>query len=189
MSAGISFNPNTGKILEAILWIANKRPGIDFIHIMKILYYADKEHLVKHGRPVIGDKYCRLPMGPVPSTAYDLVRLNAARIDAHTLSEAGSAICTSQTRIGDYDVPTVQPLRPARMDFLSRSDVVCLQNALDAYADMPSTALSDLTHKERAWIAAIPKRELDYALMIDEDVPDRDELIQELRETASHIVF
>src|SRR5712672_1956972 len=37
----------------------------------KLFYFADKEHLLRYGRPIIGDVYFALNLGPVPSHADD----------------------------------------------------------------------------------------------------------------------
>jgi hypothetical protein len=41
----IRFQTNPRKALEVIVWFANKRPGIDFHSILKLLFFADKDHL------------------------------------------------------------------------------------------------------------------------------------------------
>ena len=38
------------------------------------MYLADKEHLVRHGRPIVGDHYHKLPHGPIPTRGLDMLR-------------------------------------------------------------------------------------------------------------------
>ncbi len=70
----IKFKPNAAKAVEVIVWFANKRPGVDFHTILKLLFFADIYHLNQWGRPIIGDTYNALPYGPVAQTTYDLLR-------------------------------------------------------------------------------------------------------------------
>src|SRR5260370_11079880 len=39
--------------------------------ICKLLFLADKYHLVRYGRPITGDRICAMEYGPVPSVALD----------------------------------------------------------------------------------------------------------------------
>ena len=46
---------NSEKSLQAVLYIANRVERKDFHKIFKVLYFADREHLIKYGRPITGD--------------------------------------------------------------------------------------------------------------------------------------
>jgi hypothetical protein len=69
----IRFDFNPEKALEALIFVANERPNISFYYIVKILYYADKDHLNRYGRPILGDRYIAMEHGPVPSVVYDML--------------------------------------------------------------------------------------------------------------------
>ncbi|WP_409530306.1 Panacea domain-containing protein [Shinella sp.] len=43
-------------------------------HALKTLYYADRAHLQRYGRPITGDRYIAMENGPVPSYAYNAVK-------------------------------------------------------------------------------------------------------------------
>ena len=64
------FNPE--KSLQAVLYVANRLERKDFHKIFKVLYFADREHLTKYGRPITGDTYVAMEYGPVPSMIYDI---------------------------------------------------------------------------------------------------------------------
>ena len=55
------------KAIEVLVWLANTKPGIDIYHVCKVLFYADKSHINKYLRPIIGDYYIKMDYGPVPS--------------------------------------------------------------------------------------------------------------------------
>ena len=40
---------------------------------LKLVFFADRYHLRRYGRPVVRDKYKAMEYGPVASTAYDLI--------------------------------------------------------------------------------------------------------------------
>lgn len=46
--------------------------------LMKLFYLADRIHVVRYGRPVVGGKYCALQEGPISSVASDILEDLAA---------------------------------------------------------------------------------------------------------------
>lgn len=67
-----AFPFNEEKAINVILYILDKIGGkCDMHKLCKILYFSDQKHLVKYGRPVIGDVYFAMNAGPVPSSVYD----------------------------------------------------------------------------------------------------------------------
>lgn len=65
------------KIVQAIGFILSRAPGrkINKLHLLKLIYLADRYHLRKYGRTVTGDTYFAMSYGPVPSLTKDVVWL------------------------------------------------------------------------------------------------------------------
>ena len=74
----IRFKANERKVLEVILWLATALPGIDKYRLLKVLFLADKQHLNSYGRPIAGEQYVAMKYGPVPETAYKILRQQKA---------------------------------------------------------------------------------------------------------------
>ena len=47
---------------------------MEYLRLIKLLYYADRESLDTLGRPISGDQYVSMRHGPVLSRVYDLVK-------------------------------------------------------------------------------------------------------------------
>ena len=62
------------KIKEVLLYILGKTGVLDYYHLMKILYLAERQHLAKWGDRIITDDYYALPHGPVPTRIYDSLK-------------------------------------------------------------------------------------------------------------------
>lgn len=182
MSATIRYRLNWEKAIEAIVWLGRQLPGIDFFHIAKVLFYADKLHLERYARPVLGDTYIAMEHGPVPSGVSNL--LNKDTFLYPDLLEAIS----NAVDIKRDGVPNIRAKRDPDENLFSESDMDCLSEALQQYGKMPFGQLRELTHQELAWIEAPMNGAMDYELMIDENVPNRDKLIEEIRETAAYTV-
>ena len=62
---------------QALNYFARKKNGkINKMKAIKLIYLADRYHLRKYGRPVVGDDYWAMKYGPVASST-----LNIADID------------------------------------------------------------------------------------------------------------
>ena len=174
------FRLNWDKALEAIVWLAHRQPNIDFFHISKVLYYADKAHLLRYGRPVTGDVYIAMAHGPVPSGVYDLLKRDPFLPD-ELLTELDAAL--------EIEPPHVRARRAASEEALSGSDIEMLEQAWTRYAGLPFGELSRLSHEERAYVEASPNGAMDVELLVEEKDPGRDDLVREIREKAAYGVM
>jgi uncharacterized phage-associated protein len=68
----IRFKFSTEKTVQALAYLL-KGGEMDKAKLMKLAYLADREHFIKTGTSITGDKLCAMPFGPVPSTALNLV--------------------------------------------------------------------------------------------------------------------
>lgn len=171
------FRLNWRKALEAVVWLAHRQPGIDLFHISKVLYYADKAHLLRYGRPVTGDVYIAMAHGPVPSGVYDLLKRDPF-LPEELLRELDAAV--------EIDRPHVRARRVANEEALSGSDIEMLEQAWAQFAGLPFGELSRLSHQERAYVEASPNGAMNVELLVDENDPDREDLIREIREKAAY---
>ncbi|MDR2384136.1 MAG: SocA family protein [Tannerella sp.] len=132
------------KIRAVVLYILAQFPnGIDLIKLFKIMYFAQKAHLVKYGRGIMGDSFYALKHGPVPSFTYKSIQVNQGKIKATAdLDEIAAVISLRDNKMyAKIDVDKEE---------LSVSDVKCIDNAIAEYKNVDSYALSDLSHDE-AW--------------------------------------
>jgi len=132
----VRYGFDTEKAIEVLLYIAERSPNV--YNALKVLYFADKDHLSKYGRLICGDSYVAMRRGPVPSGAYDLVKY--ARGDGLywtdiPLNEAFS--------VQDHSIVLH---RKANLDLLSESDVECLDTAIEKYGYLPFGELKKLSH-------------------------------------------
>ncbi|MGH7557679.1 MAG: Panacea domain-containing protein [Gemmatimonadota bacterium] len=187
----INFPFDTRKAVEVICWLANEQPRIDLYTIVKAIYFADKEHLHRYGRPVIGDRYYAMEHGMVPSITYDILKGSGGKHgdDLRTVLDG-----VVERRMEEY--PRFYPQRSPNEEFLSGTDVQCLRAGLEKCSGLNFDELKDLAHQDRAYriawdnkppsIEAVP---MDYESIIDDDVEERDELLDYLRETAPYLVM
>lgn len=180
----IQFNINPYKALEAIVYLATKQPNIDHYHVVKTIFYADKYHLNKYGRPVIGDVYKKMPAGPVPSLVLDIINFNSLMLDQEIISRS----LQSFTVVQEDKRKLIASKRDADLSEFSETDIECLDQAFAFCKDKTFDALCKITHKEKAWKNATEKSDLDYALFLDDANPNKDDILQDLEENSQTMV-
>jgi uncharacterized phage-associated protein len=132
--------------IEAVLYLTHHSCAPTFHHIFKLLYFADLAHLEKYGRLIYGDQYIAMKDGPVPSAVYDMlksVRDSSIYLNFPDASEA----------LGVVEGYRISALREPNLEWLSDSDIECLNSALDQYDHMSYRQLTDLSH-DTAWESA-----------------------------------
>ncbi|WP_372423997.1 Panacea domain-containing protein [Salinarimonas chemoclinalis] len=183
MMSAARFRMDWGKAVESIHYLATIHPGITPFFISKVLYYADKEHLMDWGRPVTGDFYVAMENGPVPSNTYRLVNREAS-LDDDIIADFDARVERK-----DRNLFAKVPFNAVR---LSGSDMECLSQADELYGHMSFGALRDLVHKERSWREAWEARygmahPMQMEAMVDDELPEREELVKEIYEKAAYI--
>lgn len=149
----VEFAYSFEKALAAILHLASLGlPEFTKGKVCKLLYLADKRHLVKHGRTVTGDGYFALEHGPVPT---DTLRLLDA-VEAQKLSS--DQIVRLNESIGldrNFQYPRIYPKASPDLGFLSESDLEVLNGIVQQFGGMTFSQLRGLTHEtpaySRAW--------------------------------------
>lgn len=138
------------KAIEAILYIASKAPNPDLYHVVKILYFADREHLDAYGRLITDDKYIAMKNGPVPSGAYDLIK--SVR-DKREHCPSGGNIEHASTTFGVLPGYKIIAKRAVDDGLFSDSDLQCIDQAIEKYGSLSFSEINDLSH-DAVWQAA-----------------------------------
>lgn len=145
------------KALEALLYIANKCPIKDIYHIVKIQFYADRKHLERGGRFITGDHYIAMKNGPVASNAYNFLKV--ARGESIYMPEQ----MIEKIRLAlSVDNWTVTAKREANCDYLSQSDMDCLNESILENGNLSFTELNDKSHDD-LWEEADRNNEIVFA--------------------------
>ena len=130
VQTSIKFPLRKQKVIPALLYIIDRMGGnIDMYSLLKIIYFAEIDHLVKYGRPIIGDRIIAMDNGPVPSIAYDKVKHSKITLPFKMVEDN---IITSREK--------------ADLDFLSNSDQKCLELSFQENRHLSFTELRAKSH-------------------------------------------
>lgn len=164
--AHIMFKFDRPKAVEVILYLAGKVSEADVYGICKLLYLADKKSLEKYGRFIFGESYCAMQQGATPSNAYNLLK------DARLTPIMGLRVDGNQ----------VVALREAHLDYLSESDIECLNQIIREYGKKSNLARRQDAHDaawKKAWDNKGDKRSVGIPVeSIAELLPDSDDIIK-----------
>lgn len=149
------------KAIEAILYVASKAPIPDLYHVGKILYYADRIHLEKYGRQLTGDKYKAMRNGPVASGTYDILKTGNVEKSAQQICPCKKELVTTAFELFDAKQNhQVKVKRDYDADFLSKSDIKCMDEAIELVGRMAFKQLNDYSH-DAVW----------ESVGLDEEIP------------------
>jgi uncharacterized phage-associated protein len=113
--------------LEAVLYICSKTTRPTYHSIAKLLYFADCLHLERYGRFICGDSYVAMAWGPVPSAVYDMMK------ERHPDYRGNVRFPSTKGSIEVHGKHSVRALREPDLDWLSDSDIKCLDEAIKRY--------------------------------------------------------
>ncbi len=163
--------------INAVLFLCQKAKEngevLSFMQIAKLLFFADKRHLKKYGRPIIGDAYIKMDHGPNPSAVYDYLK------DVRARGEEGDEFIYVESKANPPHAakPFVHPKKEADCKVFSGSDLEILVEVFDLYGRKSAAELRRVSHQERAWTDA--DMEMAYEDFLDPDDEKMRNYIQE----------
>jgi uncharacterized phage-associated protein len=114
-----------------------------------MMYLADKDHLVRYGRPITGDLYSAMEHGPVPSNLYnafkEMSKRQAARNENAKILAKGIRLDTT------YRYPRIEPLAEVDPLQLSVSDTKSLERVVKQFGKMTFSQVRQIAHDTPAW--------------------------------------
>ena len=127
------------KAIAAAAYLCKMNGGtLNVLHLIKMLYYADRTALVTWHRTITGDRFFSMKNGPILSRVYDLMcgRISGADMQAWS--------STFTPRHGN-----VIALKRQEVDFgpLSRREMEALGKAFNRFKVVPAGRLVEFLHK------------------------------------------
>lgn len=148
------------KIRATVTYILTAmQDGIDYIHLFKMMYFAQQEHLVTYGSPIMYDSFVARKHGPVPSLTYKVLRGIEGKIELETEELAEFADDMQVAESDGHQIVKLKEGTSCDMDELSGSDVRILDKWIAKCKDVDAFELSSLSH-DRAWKKAEKEHEL-----------------------------
>lgn len=169
------------KLTEIVLYILNKTKGLDYYHVFKIIYFANVQHLVEYGFPMVSDEFCALPDGPVPTDLY-----NCIKGDAYCDKELHDMLKESVSKGADDAYYMLEAKRKANMDYLSEADIKALDCSIAENANLPFGVLRTKSHGKE-WSRAFHSqgRKVMDVVGMAKDANASDDMVEYIKENLA----
>jgi uncharacterized phage-associated protein len=122
----------------------------------KLLYFIDFDFFEKYERPVTGDIYHKLQMGPAPSY-FDVLALELQK-------EGKLEIGKGKTGAGLNDAVVYRALEEPNSKAFSKGEKEMLDRIIKLYGNKSGSQLETLTHKEAPYLAVEEGEEMPLEL-------------------------
>jgi len=156
------------KLVQALAFFASRGiRDLDKMKAAKLLFHADKYHLLTYGRPVIGDQYACMEYGPVPSASLNVMN-DVIAGDPHfppVAKELFDEYLMVDQSSGKY--PVFRARKEPDLDAFSDSDIESLEFALKSYGAKSAWELSEESHGEPSWRLANEHRPAGSSVIMD----------------------
>ena len=167
--------PHVDKIVEAILFVIeeaeHRGDAVTQHDISTVIFFADRSHLNRYGRPITFDNYVAMETGPTPVTAFEILDENENALRRLGVLPLWSKVPAPELGRGNFVYR--KPERRATNDVLSESDMEELSSALTFIKSRSVWEIRRLTLEDRAYLSAWEggggKRQypISYALFFD----------------------
>lgn len=138
----IQYKFDRSKAIASILYVVNILNRVDFHKLSKILYFAERKHLSRYGRPITWDWYVAMKNGPVPSNIYDILKI-----------VKGESVYKDESLKKYFAVEEnyfVTAKQQTDLDEFSETDLECLDESIAENKNLSFTQLTDKSH-DTAW--------------------------------------
>ncbi|MFH1441950.1 MAG: Panacea domain-containing protein [Candidatus Omnitrophota bacterium] len=173
----IRFKFNVEKFTACVAMLAQAEvPELTKLKIVKMLYFIDKYHLLKYGKPVLGDIYYHWDHGPVPLKS--LTVLNEVVDDDDISGETGESdkdhlthylkLNKFRAKIIPRKYPFFELKNEPYLDSLSFSEQEAVREVIKQYGQFSPWQLREETHKDTTWKATDRNDEIDYRLFFED---------------------
>jgi len=140
----IRFKFDSEKLVQALAFFGSRGvKDLDTMKAVKLLYFADRDHLLKYGRPIVGDDYYCMKNGPIPTNALGQIQDVLA---ANPTGDHDALFDEYFTVDRQAKYPRLIAQKAPDLDVFSASDIEVLEEVLTTYGKKTGWALRDLTH-------------------------------------------
>lgn len=186
---GLTFTFDFEATKAALLCLALKDlPHFDKYRASKLLFLADREHLLRFGRPITGDSYSALPYGPTPNRVLGLLNgLEKVALEGDAPLNDEVAELARLFDVAKDEYATYHAKSQPDADALSKSDLRVLDHVVEEHGRKTFNELMDLTHSMRAYTNVWRNDEVrkKYPMAFEDffaEDPDKAEFLKEIEE-------
>lgn len=137
------------KISAVAKYVLINGGAMDVYHLVKILYFAEREHYANYGAHLLPDSFVAMNYGPVPTLLYDAIKIARNDIDAYPQNQLAFLLAKSFSIDGEL----LKAVGDVDMDELSPVEIKALDKSIEENKNKKFDLLRDQSH-DIAWQTA-----------------------------------
>ena len=140
----IHFRFDPEKMVQAIAFFASKGvKNLDTMKCAKLLYFADRQHFLKYGRPIIGDEYFVMKDGPVPTKGLTEIQKVFGKEPHHPLFDEYLRVARNWRLYSHFEL-----VKEPDLNVFSDSDLEVLDDVAERLGPRTAWQLRELAHED-----------------------------------------
>lgn len=150
----VSFRFDPEKLVHVLAYFAGRGlTDLTKLKAAKLVYYLDKHHLWKFGRPIVGGPYWCMPYGPVPGNALQAMNdmIDATEVESELAEDQKRLIDEYLEVKADGAHPRFEAKRQFDPEVFSKSELAALESVFEKFGTKTANQLVSLTHKDPTW--------------------------------------
>lgn len=158
MVASTGFQQDVDKLVEAAMYLcelSDDDPDFGVGKLTILLYYADCESYLDHGKPITGTTYRHFPHGPHPDNWY---------LARERMEQSGDVEVWYDPEIAGYREYRLLPRRSANLELLSADDRKSLEAQVRRFAGFNAAGIRRYSHQEAGWLSTEDGEPISYEL-------------------------
>lgn len=170
MGPPLKYRFNLEKFLASLSYLLEACGPMTKLKIVKLLYLTDRRHFNLYGRPVVGDRYVRMDLGPVPSLSKDLIDQLEEGVILHIKPGIENRTLSKYFKVDKTKkYPVISSSKKPDYTVLSQSDIEALDWVVKTYGSYAASTLVNVTHRHAAWKETKSLADIDYRLFPKDD--------------------
>lgn len=165
----VQFNLDYKKLIACLTYFAQHSNDLTKLKAVKLLYFLDKNHLLKHGRPVLGDNYVRMGYGPVPSMTLDIINeiIDENQSRVKMLDPENRQYFDKFLKIKPAKYATLSAINDPDLTVLSETEREALSETVKVYGRYATSTLVDKSHNDATCKRTELNHYIDYKLFFE----------------------
>lgn len=157
----LKFTFSIEKLVHALAFFSSAGvPDLTKLKAAKLLFFADKKHLLAFGRPILGDVYYCLPYGPIPSVALNEMNdaISSPEVDEQQSDKSffTQILKVHKPIFGGHHV--FQARDGFDREVFSESELKVLAETANEFGQYSAGRLVELSHRDPTWVTPNKER-------------------------------
>lgn len=143
---------NPEKNIQIINYFARKENGkIDYLKLMKLVYFTDKYMLFRYGRMLSNNRYMAFKNGPAPSEIKDIAKGVVYNEIDENIFPASKRYTEKYLKKASSEKYGIESIKEVNEGLFSRAEIEAMDTVYEEFGDKGKFTLCRITHYFPEW--------------------------------------